>query len=150
ESFRRSWTKRSKPLSTIQLPPNLRDLPPDRALVGRMLVYPLLEPVPHFPDKFGLGLWNSMFVDSTRERRVESIPVMPRRHAWAAAPAPCRFGRAVAIEEAELPFEALDLGALHQHVRSRDRHALGGLHDTAEILFSRLHAADRNSRTRRA
>ena len=56
-----------------------------------------------------------MVVNATRERAIERIPVVPRRHAWPGLPArrwvPAGFRHVQAIEEPVLPFEPFHLGA---------------------------------------
>jgi hypothetical protein len=53
---------------------NNRNLPPDRALVRRLFIATLLEPIKHLADQFGLGFRNPMLMNAPRNRCIECIP----------------------------------------------------------------------------
>src|SRR5579875_4176369 len=110
-----------------QFSPHAYYLLSDCAFVGRVLDIAGLEPGYHLANELGLRRRYAVLMNASRKRRIERIPIVPRRNARAAAAARCRgavaFGHMQAVEEPVLPLETLDLAAPDQHIRGGDRDA---------------------------
>src|SRR5579885_3833580 len=108
-------------LRSLELPPDRRDLPPDRALVRRRLARALLEPVEHLAHEFALRLRKTIQEDSPRHRREERVPVVLRRHAGPWWPATWLAAGCRPVGWRMLSLEPLNLGAGDQNVRRVDQ-----------------------------
>lgn len=71
----------------MKLAPNRRDFAADRALVGCMLDIARLEPSKHVAHQLRLSRGHAMVKDAARERAIECIPIVARRHVRPAPPA---------------------------------------------------------------